>query len=293
MEQATFFSALNSESSTAPEWVELLPAADAESMIVGRDGRQWLWDNEAQKSVLAQFRARDIDLVVDWNHSTQLSAAVNGGEAPAAGWVKDLEIRNGALWGMVEWTQRAAQQITERAYRFLSPVFDYADKTLRIGRMATVGLTNTPNLNLTALNKEEAARQSSEAASQSVPQSNYDALMQRALNAERALAARAAIAQSKEVDDAIHTALRAGKITPATAGFFRSTCSEAGGLERFRQFVAVAVELCGDSSLGRLPTSFRSSLNSEESAVARMLGQSEAEFLAEKARSGNQSKNSI
>lgn len=138
----------------APEWVELIPAPDADGMVKGRDGRRWRWDSQAQNSVLAAYGQRDIDLVVDWEHATQRRAP-NGEEAPAAAWIPDLEIRDGVLWGRASWTPRAEVQVVNREYRFLSPVFDYDPSTLRIVRMATVGLVNTPNLRLQALNSEE------------------------------------------------------------------------------------------------------------------------------------------
>ena len=57
----------------------------------------------------------------------------------------------GALLARTNWTPRAKAQVENREYRFLSPVFDYAKDTLRIVRMVSVGLTNTPNLRLQAL----------------------------------------------------------------------------------------------------------------------------------------------
>lgn len=151
--------ALNSElalaaDGTVPEWVELIPAANADGTITGRDGRQWRWDAQAHRDVLAAHQARGIDLAIDWEHAIQLRAG-NGEEAPAAGWIKQLDLRDGALWGRVEWTPRAKAQVANREYRFLSPVFDFVKATGRIARMVTAGLVNTPNLHLQALNSEE------------------------------------------------------------------------------------------------------------------------------------------
>jgi len=123
-------------------------------MVRGRDGRRWKWDAQAQNEVLAAFKQRGIDMVVDWHHATQLRAD-KGEEAPAASWVPAMEIRDGALWGRSEWTPRAETQVVNKEYRFLSPVFDYDPETLRIKRMVTAALTNTPNLHLQALNHEE------------------------------------------------------------------------------------------------------------------------------------------
>jgi phage I-like protein len=54
----------------------------------------------------------------------------------------------------VEWNARAIEQIRNREYRFLSPVFHFQKSTGRIVEMVSAGLTNFPNLRLTALNRE-------------------------------------------------------------------------------------------------------------------------------------------
>jgi len=128
-----------------PEWVELIPAGE----FSGRDGRgPYLLDADA---VLQAFAAWGMPLAIDYEHQA-FNAADNGQPAPAAGWVDALEVRGGALWGQVAWTERAAAHIGQREYRYLSPVFDHA-KDGRVMRLLGAGLTNNPNLYLTALNR--------------------------------------------------------------------------------------------------------------------------------------------
>lgn len=134
---------------SAPEWIQLLPAGPD---VVGIDGRRWLFDQAATNSVLAAFPRR-CPMVVDWEHATELRGAA-GLEAPASGWITELQARNGELWGRVEWNARAIEQIRNREYRFLSPVFNFQKSTGRIVEMVSAGLTNFPNLRLTALNRE-------------------------------------------------------------------------------------------------------------------------------------------
>jgi len=136
---------------TPPEWVQLLPAGPT---IAGRDGRSWLFDAQASNAVLSTFNARSDELPIDWEHASQ-HRAPNGEEAPAAGWIKELAIRAGSLWGRVAWNARAAAQITAREYRFLSPVFDFNPDSGRIARLVCAGLTNFPNLAMTALNRQQ------------------------------------------------------------------------------------------------------------------------------------------
>lgn len=130
-----------------PEWVELIPAGPA---VIGQDGRRWL--NDRPDAIVTDFRQRAFPLVVDWEHATEHRAPV-GLDAPAAGWIDRLESRAGAIWGHVkEWTGRACAALANREYRFLSPVFAFEKSSGRIVRLLSVGLTNQPNLTMTALN---------------------------------------------------------------------------------------------------------------------------------------------
>lgn len=130
-----------------PEWVELIPAGE----FSGRDGRGPYRLNAA--AVQLAFANWGMPLVIDYEHQA-FNAPKNGQPAPAAGWVTSLDVRDGALWGRVEWTAQAAAWIGTRAYRYLSPVFDF-DKSGTVVRVLGAGLTNNPNLYLTALNRRE------------------------------------------------------------------------------------------------------------------------------------------
>ena len=142
--------ALNMElpSGEIPDWVELLPAGQ---IVTGRDGRAWR--NSNPQGVVDQFVNRNVDLVIDWEHASE-HRAPNGQDAPAAGWVKELAVRDGAIWGRVEWTERAIAQLQRKEYRYLSPVFLFTRDENQIARLSSAGLTNQPNLELTALNQQ-------------------------------------------------------------------------------------------------------------------------------------------
>lgn len=279
----TDLSALALIDGKAPEWIELIPSGPT---VVGRDGRTWLFDDLAQRLVLDAFTSRGIDLAADWEHATEILAPV-GQPAPASGWIDQLEIRDGALWGHIDWTPTAAAQVASREYRFLSPVFDYDLTFMRISRMVSVGLTNKPNLFLTALNHETqehhvplpialcsalgiaesateneaiaAATQLKTAAAarngeqpdlnRFVPRPDFDAMQTRALNAESAVATHQRTEQEKTINAEIDAALKAGKITPATVDYHRAACAEQGGLERFRSYVKAAPVVADVSGL--------------------------------------------
>lgn len=132
----------------APEWIELIPAGP---VVRGRDGRAWRFDTEDASAVLSAFNSGPL-LPVDWEHATDVRGA-QGLDAPAAGWITELQDRSGALWGRVEWTPRARAQIESREYRYVSPVFTYRKSDGAIRLLESAGLTNVPNLRLTALNR--------------------------------------------------------------------------------------------------------------------------------------------
>lgn len=135
----------------APAWVHLLPAGE----FSGRDGRgPYITD---VKSVLAEFAAWGMDIAIDYEHQS-LNAADNGKPAPAAGWIKSLDDRKDGIWGQVDWTGTAAAMVAAREYRYLSPVFEHDTKGVAL-RLVGAGLTNNPNLYLTAIARRQAHTQ--------------------------------------------------------------------------------------------------------------------------------------
>lgn len=280
------YSSVELSDGKAPEWVEVLPAGP---VITGRDGRSWLFDDLAKQLVQSSFVARTIELPIDWEHATQRRATV-GLEAPAGGWIKQFEVRNGALWAQVDWTTRGARQIEGREYRFLSPVFDYETDSTRIVRMVSAALTNIPNFLMTALNQEQlenapvkpspellkllglpetataeqvftATTAKLQATGQAlnteqanldrfVPRADYNSMESRAQNAEQALAAQKKAVHAKEVDALIASATEAGKITPSTVDYHRAMCQDEAGMERLKAFVAAAPVVAAPSGLG-------------------------------------------
>ncbi len=131
----------------APEWLHLIPAGE----FRGADGRgPWVLSNPA--GVIA---ASATPLVLDECHSTDL-ALKDGREAPARGWIVELQARDGAIWGRVDWTPQGRARIEAREYRGVSPVFAYAKQGGQVLQLLRAGLTNAPNLpQLAAINSRE------------------------------------------------------------------------------------------------------------------------------------------
>lgn len=139
----------------APEWVHLLPLG----VFRGRDGRgpYRVADTAAAMAVLTATQAflGGAEMVLDYNHQAYL-AARTGGQAPAAGWVRELAVRDDGLWGRIDWLPEAGEAVAKREYRYLSPVFDH-DPQGNVIRLRCVALTNLPNLELTALASQQAS----------------------------------------------------------------------------------------------------------------------------------------
>lgn len=138
------------EQGDAPLWIEVIPGGET---VEGRDGRKF--KNGNPQAVVEAFDANGADIPIDIEHSTELKAP-NGDPAPAMGWIKGLEAReDGSIWALVHWTDEGRWIVESRQYRYISPVFIYNAKSGEILRLTSAGLTNNPNLHLTALNQRE------------------------------------------------------------------------------------------------------------------------------------------
>jgi phage I-like protein len=104
--------------------------------------------------VVANFQKRDTgEVPIDYDHAIE-TAAGSGVPVPAAGWIKSIESapdRNGILWAIVQWTQKAAGMIRAGEYRYVSPVLDPTVRDNRTGEpqgwtLTSAALTNQPVL---------------------------------------------------------------------------------------------------------------------------------------------------
>lgn len=122
----------------APEWLHLLPAGEIQT----QDDRGPYRVKDYQALMAASLQPGE-KLVLDENHSTDL-AAPKGGEAPARGWIVELQQRSDGIWGRVEWTAKGRALAEAREYRGISPVIAHLkDKTVVAIKRAS--LTNQPN----------------------------------------------------------------------------------------------------------------------------------------------------
>lgn len=305
--------ALNSEGDAVPAWIQLTPEGPN---IDGRDGRKWVLPNP--EAVVAVFRDSGADLPIDFEHATEIKGP-KGEAAPAVGWIKDLEVRNGAIWAQVEWNEADRQAIASKGYRYVSPVFTFAKATGDILRMLSAGLTNQPNLKLAALNHEGAPEETAMNAAilkalglksdasetdvlvainamqsdhvtalnnatipdpgKFVPKADHDLALNRISKFEKAEKATEEVA----INTAVDAAIEAGKVAPASRDYHIAACKQDGGLERFQTMVEASPEIAGKSDLDKNgPAKNKTQLSDEEVAVCKQLGLTEKEFAEAK-----------
>lgn len=107
-------------------------------------------DENIFNQMINNYQASGIDIVCDYEHQTLF-----GEIAPASGWIRkapmSLKVKDGELFAKIEWTTRAKEHISQKEYKYLSPVF--APNTIsqkdgsNIGwTLHSLALTNKPFL---------------------------------------------------------------------------------------------------------------------------------------------------
>ncbi|HGG6424474.1 TPA: phage protease [Salmonella enterica subsp. enterica serovar Kottbus] len=128
--------------------VRIFPAGEFRS----NDGRPkecrtWVMNAACAQRLITAAASKKTDYSFDYEHQT-LRAVENGKPAPASAWFKSLEwVEGDGLYAVeVEWTATASQMISNREYRYLSPMFNYNPVTGEVGQLINVALTNLPAL---------------------------------------------------------------------------------------------------------------------------------------------------
>lgn len=135
-----------------PEWVQLTPVLQGEIATFDGRGPYLLADAAA---VIAASMAHERGILIDENHATDL-AAPTGKEAPARGWIKELQSRADGIWGRVEWTKAGRELVADKAYRGISPVMTLQSDKKTVRAIPRASLVNLPNLRgMLALNQEQ------------------------------------------------------------------------------------------------------------------------------------------
>lgn len=102
------------------------------------------FDDAAAKSVMADYVAHGIDLMLDYDHASLSALTLDPAQTgKAAGWF-NLELRDGELWAVnVRWTPPADAALRRKEWRFMSPAFQ-TDDAGHITSLLNVAITNIP-----------------------------------------------------------------------------------------------------------------------------------------------------
>jgi phage I-like protein len=125
----------------APARIKIIPWG-----LVHSSSGDFVLDRQAADAVLAAFAAGGMSLPIDSEHTTVGGEfAAPSGDAPARGWINSLEAVDGdGLYASVEWTEKGAEFVRNKEYRFLSPVTYIRKKDKRVVGLHSVALTNKP-----------------------------------------------------------------------------------------------------------------------------------------------------
>ena len=303
-----FTIALQSKGNT----VQLLPAGrfaatDGSGRPEGLDG--WSVDAATAQRLIAQVEERNLRIPIDYEHQGFLSEK-NGQPAPAAGWFRKLEWREGeGLFALdVEWTEKARDMIKAGEYRYISPVFIHDSETGEVTSLLGAGITNNPGLNvlaeLMALKAKAGALEPSGAGGEVGAPSRVDSLVRETKETLEALRARTEEALSaqrevtilrqkianSQIDAVIEDALDGARILPAHVDAARRLAAvDFEALKRLLDRPPLVPALLGmQSSRLSMPNGeshrSRASLSVEEQKICALTGRTHKEFAELKHR---------
>lgn len=117
-----------------PEEIKILPLGHVHSQK-----GDFEVDDESIKLIVEQFKNRNVDLVIDYEHQTLKDV-----QAPAGGWIEEIYKGTDAIMAKAKWTDKAKEYLKNREYRYLSPVVIVRKKDRKAAGLHSVALTNTP-----------------------------------------------------------------------------------------------------------------------------------------------------
>lgn len=292
--------ALNAEGG-APEWVMLWPQG---RLVVGRDKRSFIISDP--EAIIAATKPR-LPLLVDYEHDFEFRKP--GDETPAAGWIEELQVRDGAIWGRVSWTSKAANAIADRQYRFHSPVYLCAPQSepMEIIAIGGAGLTHAPNLGFTALNNEQDTTMDKDLAKalglpdtatvadaitavnalqtpspqKFVPRADLDQALRRATNAEAKLAEFEKSQARAAAEALVDKGIADRKIAPASRDhYLKLAINSRADVEALLAATPAIIPAGEDKGLAAGdPAGQAGALSPEEKAMCSQLGVSEEQFI--------------
>jgi phage I-like protein/cation transport regulator ChaB len=141
------------------------------------------------RQMAKQFDESGRDVMVDYNHGSGMAFSPDQGKA--AGWVRELDVRDDGMYALIDWTAAAVEYIKNGEYRFISPEWSDQGRDKEDGRVIgpilyAVALTNRPFLEGMEQVKLTSVPLSHQSVTQQVKQSSNGGLSMKLLEAIRA-----------------------------------------------------------------------------------------------------------
>ncbi|TRA93667.1 MULTISPECIES: phage protease [Rhizobium/Agrobacterium group] len=137
----------------APDWVQIAPRGS----FTARDDRKF---NINPEVLVERFKADGIFLPIDIDHAT-VKRAATGENAPAVGWIEELQARDGGLWGRVSWLKEGIRTLAEKTHRYISPSLKIGDNGIAVW-LHSAALVAAPALSMPAVASADVSRKEKE-----------------------------------------------------------------------------------------------------------------------------------
>lgn len=242
----------------------MLPEAMLINGEFGEDGRIELcvalsgeWKERKMKVTNAHlnqmaetFAAEGKDILFDYDHNCLW------GESKAAGWGKNVEVRDGKIYVSMEPTPEGRKLIENKEYRYLSPVYQTArtdrvtGKKINAWKLHSVALTNTPYLTeLPAIKNNEMGGSEMDELLKALGASDEKEAIQKVTelkNSETGAKAEVTALQAKLNEQEIDMAINSKKLLPAQKELATKLINSDRGL--YEEFLksSVAVDLTAE-----------------------------------------------
>lgn len=142
---------LDDKDDAKPVWIQVAK----QGAFAGHPAGPFELSAQVFSDIIRNFQATaNRAIPIDYEHASEAdptSGSIPTTGAPAQGWIRDLKIEGGNLYGLVEWGAQAREQIRSGGYKFLSPAIRFGAKDRVTGknigaRLTSAALTNEPFL---------------------------------------------------------------------------------------------------------------------------------------------------
>jgi phage I-like protein len=122
---SVFVAKLEIEKDKLSDWIKVVPLGKFRNQVSGK-----MYDITEKDCVEMETNFKNDprgEIVFDYEHQT-----LYGDEAPAAGWVKEVMKKDDGLYAKVKWNKKAKEYLTNKEYKYLSPVIFFSFNSILV-----------------------------------------------------------------------------------------------------------------------------------------------------------------